>query len=132
MTHTCVSRVGLYIVDRGKDLFEVWRGLHRDCVDLRNGVGQRGVKNLQEDAVRRKFEELKHTMPEFCGCDMCCDDVLVYALNRLSPRYVAQPTGEVITNVSLGSDQPKADMSVVILDGMRRVHAEPRAGHPAQ
>jgi len=89
-----------------------------------------GVKNLQEDAVRRKFEELKPTMPEFCGCEMCCDDVLVYALNRLSPRYVAQPTGEVITNVSLESDQPKADMSVVILEGMRRVSAEPRADHP--
>ena len=71
-------------------------------------------------------------MPEFCGCDMCGDDVLVYALNRLSPRYVAQPTGEVITQVSLGSDQTKADMSVVILDGMRRVHSDPRDGHSPQ
>lgn len=97
---------------------------------LRNGVGQSGIKNLQEDAVRRKYEDLKQAMPEFCGCEMCCDDVFVYALNRLSPRYVAQPSGEVITNVSLGSDQPKADMSVVILDGMRRVNADPRDGHP--
>jgi competence protein ComFB len=71
-------------------------------------------------------------MPEFCGCDMCRDDVLVYALNRLSPRYVAQPTGEVLAHISLASDQPKADMSVVILDGMRRVHSDPRAGHSAQ
>ena len=70
-------------------------------------------------------------MPGFCGCNMCSDDVLVYALNRLQPRYVAQPTGEVLTNVSLGSDQQKTDISVVILDGMRRVMAEPRAGHPA-
>ncbi|MFC1639971.1 late competence development ComFB family protein [Gemmatimonadota bacterium] len=95
-------------------------------------MNQRGVKNLQEEAVKQRYEELKLTMPEFCGCEMCSDDVLVYALNRLQPRYVAQPTGEVITHVSLGSDQPKADISVVILDGMRRVSSEPRTGHSSQ
>jgi competence protein ComFB len=88
------------------------------------------VKNLQEIAVRREYEVLKHTMHEFCGCDLCRDDVLVYALNRLPPRYVAQQAGEVITQVSLETDQPKADVSVVILEGMRRVHSGPRAGHP--
>jgi len=90
-----------------------------------------GVKNLQEEAVAKQYDQLKHTMPEFCGCDMCRDDVLVFALNRLSPRYVAQPTGEVLTSVSLRSEQMKAEMSVVILEGMRRVHSEPRTGHPA-
>ena len=89
------------------------------------------MKNLQEDAIRHRYEELKSTMPEFCGCSMCEDDVLVYALNRLAPRYVAQPAGEVITTVSLESEQLKADMSVVILEAMRRVAAEPRPGHPA-
>ncbi len=89
-----------------------------------------GVKNLQEDAVRQRYEELKSTIPDFCGCPMCEDDVLVYALNRLSPRYVAQPAGEVITHVSLGSEQPQADISVVILEGIRLVSAEPRPGHP--
>lgn len=87
------------------------------------------MKNLQEEAVRREYEELRGTIPDFCGCDMCRDDVLVYALNRLSPRYVAQRTGEVLTQVSLESDQPKADISVVILDGMRRVHSDPRSDH---
>jgi hypothetical protein len=60
---------------------------HRNCDDRRNGADQIGVRNLQEDAVRRGYEELKDT------------------------------------------DQPKADVSVVILDGMQRVLAEPRAGH---
>ncbi len=87
------------------------------------------MKNLQEDAVRREYEMLKQTIPGFCGCDVCRDDVMVYALNRLSPRYVAQRTGEVLTQVSLGSDQPKADVSVVILDALQRVHSEPREGH---
>jgi competence protein ComFB len=90
------------------------------------------VKNLQEDAVRREYEELKGNIPGFCDCDMCRDDVLVYALNRLSPRYVTQRTGEVLTQLSLGTDQPKADISVIILDALRRVHADPRSGHSAR
>lgn len=87
------------------------------------------MKNLQEDAVRREYEKLKDTVPGFCGCEMCRDDVLVYALNRLLPRYVAQPTGEVLTQVSLGTDQPKADISVIMLEALERVHNEPRSGH---
>ena len=73
---------------------------------------------------------MKGSVEGFCGCDMCRDDVLVYALNRLSPRYVAQRTGEVLTQLSLGSDQPKADISVLILEALKRVHADPRPGHP--
>ena len=87
------------------------------------------MKNLLEEVVAREYEQLKATIPDFCGCDACRDDVLVYALNRLPARYVAQPTGEVLTNVSMGSDQPKADISVVLLEGFRRVKAEPREGH---
>ena len=82
-----------------------------------------------EEIVAREYERLKATVPDFCGCADCRDDVLVYALNRLPPRYVAQPTGEVITNVSMGSDQPKADISVALLEGLRKVQADPRPNH---
>ncbi len=87
------------------------------------------MKNLLEDAVFREYEVLKDTIPGFCGCAMCRDDVLVYALNRLAPKYVARREGEVLTNVSMGSDQPKADLSVVLLEALQRVHADPRPGH---
>ncbi len=87
------------------------------------------MKNVLEDAVAREYERLRAKMPDFCGCEMCRDDVLVYTLNRLPPRYVTQPTGEVLTSVRMGSDQPKADISVVMLEGFKRVKAEPREGH---
>ena len=87
------------------------------------------MKNMLEETVTREYEQLKSTVPDFCGCDACRDDVLVYALNRLPPRYVAQPTGEVLTHVSMGSDQPKADISVVLLEAFRRVQAAPRPDH---
>ena len=87
------------------------------------------MKNLLEDAVFREYEVLKDTIPGFCGCSVCRDDVLVYALNRLRPRYVARREGEVLTNVKMGSDQPKADLSVILLEAFHRVHADPQPGH---
>lgn len=80
-----------------------------------------------EDVVAREYERLIGSVEGFCNCEQCHDDVLVYALNRLPPRYVAHRTGEILTNVSLESDQPRADISVMLLDAMRRVKAEP---HP--
>ncbi len=87
------------------------------------------MTNMLEDIVAREYEQLKSTVPDFCGCNLCRDDVMVYALNRLPPRYVAQPTGEVLTKLSMGSDQPKADISVVLLEGFRRVKGDPREDH---
>ena len=84
---------------------------------------------MLEEVVAQKYEELKAQVPGFCGCPLCRDDVLVYALNRLPPRYVAQRKGEVFSSVAMGSRQPKADISVVLLDGFRRVMAGPRPEH---
>jgi competence protein ComFB len=87
------------------------------------------MRNLIEEIVAREYERLLPTVGGFCGCDACRTDVLVYALNRLPPRYTAQHEGEVITNVSLQGHQNVADMSVALLDGFRRVQANPREGH---
>ncbi len=88
------------------------------------------MKNLVEELANREYERLVPTIEGFCGCAMCREDVLVYALNRLPPHYVAQPTGEVLGKVALQTEQPVADVSVVLLDGFRKVKAAPRSGHP--
>ena len=67
-------------------------------------------------------------MPRFCGCDTCRGDVLVYALNRLAPHYVSTRQGEVLTEIALDSDQQKATLDVVLLEGFRRVGLAPRCG----
>lgn len=85
------------------------------------------MKNLLEDLVHQEYERLRP--PAFCGCPQCRDDVIVFALNRLPPRYVAANTGEVIANVALHREQPIADVSVVLVEGFRRVASAPRAGH---
>lgn len=79
--------------------------------------------------MAREYERLKSSVPGFCGCEQCRDDVLVYALNRLAPRYVTTPSGEVISRVGLDRSQEQANVSVAIMEALRRVHQSPRQGH---
>jgi competence protein ComFB len=87
------------------------------------------VKNMLEETVAQEYERLRPTMKGFCGCHQCRDDVLVYALNRLAPRYVSAREGEVISGVALQGEQPKADVSIMLLEAFRRVASAPRHGH---
>ena len=71
---------------------------------------------------------MRPQVPRFCGCDTWRGDVLVYALNRLAPHYVSTRQGEVLTEIALDSDQQKATLDVVLLEGFRRVGLAPRCG----
>jgi hypothetical protein len=86
------------------------------------------VTNVAWEVTQREYESLRTQFPQFCGCDSCKGDVLIYALNRLSPHYVSTRQGEVLTELSLGSDQERAKLSVVLIDGFRRVGLTPRCG----
>jgi competence protein ComFB len=90
------------------------------------------MRNLIEDLAAEEYNRLLPTVQGFCGCEHCRADVLVYALNRLAPHYVAQPTGEALTHVRMQAEQQVADISVVLLEGFRKVKAAPRPGHPAR
>jgi len=80
------------------------------------------------EVVQSEYESLRDSFPKFCGCDTCRGDVLVYTLNRLSPHYVSTREGEVITAINLDTDQEKAKLDVVLLEGLRKVAAAPRCG----
>lgn len=80
------------------------------------------------EVVQREYSELRGRFPAFCGCDACRGDVLVFALNRLAPHYVSTRAGEILTELSLHSDQERAKLSVALLDGLRKVGLAPRCG----
>jgi len=86
------------------------------------------VKNVTEMLVARSYDELLPTMPEFCRCEVCRDDVLVYALNRLPPHYTSTLRGEVVSKLEMEAGQGSIDVTVVLLDGLRRVAVSPRCG----
>ncbi len=80
------------------------------------------------DAAQQEYQRLRPQFPTFCGCDTCRGDVLVYALNRLDPHYVSTRQGEVLTELSLGTDQQRAKLDVVLMEGFRKVAIAPRCG----
>jgi len=80
------------------------------------------------EVVQREYQSLREGFPKFCGCDTCHSDVIVYALNRLAPHYVSTRQGEILTELTLASDQEKAKLDVALLEGFRKVAAAPRCG----
>jgi competence protein ComFB len=86
------------------------------------------IHNLVEEHVHAAYESLRSHYPDFCGCDVCRDDVLVYALNRVPGRYVSSLQGSVLTEVSLEKDQSRAAIDVAMMDGLRKIGLSPRCG----
>ncbi len=86
------------------------------------------MKNVVEDLVRSLYGELLPRAPDAHDCPLCREDVLVYALNRIPPHYVATLKGEVLSKLDLEVGQSRTDATVVIMEGLRYVAANPRCG----
>jgi competence protein ComFB len=84
------------------------------------------LRNLIEDHAAEAYERLVTHYPDFCGCETCRLDVLVYALNRLPPRYVVGLEGTIVTGINLDKDQSRASIEVAVIEGIRKVHLAPR------
>jgi hypothetical protein len=87
------------------------------------------IHNLVEDHVIAAYDSMRPHFPDFCGCQVCREDALVYTLNRLPARYVSTPTGSVVTEVHLEKDQSRAAMEVAMMDALRKVSLAPRCGN---
>jgi hypothetical protein len=86
------------------------------------------VTNVTWEVVQREYVSLRDKLPAFCGCDTCRGDVVVFALNRLTAHYVSTRQGEILTELSLQSDQEKAKLDVALLEGFSKVGMAPRCG----
>jgi competence protein ComFB len=84
------------------------------------------MKNRVETIITELYDELRRAHPQFCECERCREDVLTYTLNQARPRYSGTATGQALISVDLQSDQTRAELSVIVLDAMRRVAANPR------
>jgi len=88
------------------------------------------IRNRMEDHVDAAMQSLRVHFPQACGCEICVDDVRVYALNRLTPRYVSSLEGNAVTEVALSRDDQRASIDVVVMDAFKRIGAAPRCGRP--
>ena len=84
------------------------------------------IRNLAEDQVLQAYESLRHHFTDFCGCEVCRADVLVFTLNRVAPRYVATLAGSVLTEVNLETEQSRAPIDVAMMEGFRKVSLAPK------
>jgi hypothetical protein len=86
------------------------------------------IHNLVEEHVVAAYEAMRPHFPDFCGCDTCRADALVFTLNRVPARYVASRPGSVITEVNLEKEQSRAAIEVTMMDGLRKISLAPRCG----
>ena len=79
-----------------------------------------------EDHVSAAYDAMRPHFPDFCGCEICRDDALVFTLNRVPPRYVSSRTGSVVTELSLEKEQSRAAIEVAMMEAMRKIGLAPR------
>ena len=90
------------------------------------------IHNLVEDHVVAAYDAMRPHFPDFCGCETCREDALVYTLNRIPARYVSTPTGSAVTEVNLEKGQNRAAIEVAMMDSLRKISMAPRCGSRAR
>jgi hypothetical protein len=90
------------------------------------------IRNLTEDHVALAYEAMLPHFPDFCACEVCREDALVFTLNRVPARYVATRTGSVVTEVNLEKEQSRAAIEVAMMEALRRISLAPRCGGRGQ
>lgn len=68
------------------------------------------VFNVMEEIVRFALDEMFSDGYEGCRCELCRNDILAIALNRLPPQYSVSQTGEAYIKAKLFADQCKVDV----------------------
>lgn len=82
-------------------------------------------KNIMEDLVDGKLDELMHSTGNCC-CERCRTDVRTLALNMLPPKYATSVSGIVYIHFQSLDPQMQIDIITAILNAIHVVHAHPR------
>lgn len=90
------------------------------------------IKNLVEDHVTAAYDTLRPLFPAFCGCALCREDVLTFALNRVPARYVSSRQGSAVTGVNLEKEQSRAAIEVIVMEALRKISVAPRCKGPGE
>lgn len=79
-----------------------------------------------EHHVMEAYERLKTLVPGFVDTPAHKDDAVVYALNRLQPKYVVTSAGKAVTEVALDTAQHRAAIDVQMIEALQQVARIPR------
>ncbi len=83
------------------------------------------VHNYMEDIVEDELNTLFEETEDVCKCQKCKLDIMVWALNRLSPKYVITDRGRVYTKLKEQEIQFRADVVREITKAILHVSKNP-------
>ena len=83
------------------------------------------LKNYMEDCVEKMIPKVIKDMG-ICDCERCKMDILAYALNNLSPKYIVTDKGHIFARVAAMGVQFDADIMTAIYAGAKIIGENPR------
>ena len=83
-------------------------------------------QNYMEKVVVDNLNSVLNQFPNMCHCELCREDVVAWALNRLAPKYVVTELGLSYTKLNQLAVQAQADVTVKLTQAVQIVAANPR------
>jgi len=68
------------------------------------------VFNVMEEIAKHSLQDIFVAGYSGCQCEICQNDILAIALNRLPPQYSSRQAGEAYIKARLFADQWKVDI----------------------
>jgi competence protein ComFB len=87
------------------------------------------IQNAMEELVSQKLDEVIDSL-DCCKCQQCRKDILAYALNRLTPKYVDTKKGLAFVKVNTMDVQFEIDILTAIYEGVEIVKKHPHHSLP--
>jgi hypothetical protein len=84
------------------------------------------IVNVMEHHVSESYDRLKHAVKGFVDSAAHREDVIVFALNRLPPKYVVTEEGKAVTEALMEEPQQRTAIDVKVLDALKQVTLSPR------
>ncbi len=92
------------------------------------------ILNVMEHHISEAYDRFKGSIPGFIDSPEHREDVVVFALNRLPPKYVVTEAGKAVTEALMEEAQQRAAVDVMVLEALRKVTRSPRRAfsHPPE
>lgn len=84
------------------------------------------VKNIVEKLVWDSLDGVLDAKEGACHCEKCKADIVAFALNHLSPKYVATDKGETIARAGSLDNTVRISVLVALAEAVELVTAHPR------
>lgn len=83
------------------------------------------LRNHMESVVNEKLDGMLQQV-DICKCSKCKMDIMAYALNLLSPKYVVTNTGDLYSRLEEFTAQFEIDIQVAVMEAIKVVSQNPK------